>query len=180
MLFAASLRDYVCVIRPNLSKNTVDFLTEYKDELISKGYKNYASNIESFLQGSFGSGFIYYASNGKPYIVTNRHVIFEAESANAQFENEDGSVSEYKDLKIIAIDEDIDIALLALPDNFKKAGLLLADSKINEGDDVWSAGFPGLGDDPVWQLGKGVVSNASARIKELLSPDISTLIQHSA
>ena len=180
MLFAASLRDYVCVIRPNLSQNTVDFLTEYKDELISKGYKNYASNIESFLQGSFGSGFIYYASNGKPYIVTNRHVIFEAESANAQFENEDGSVSEYKDLKIIAIDEDIDIALLALPDNFKKAGLLLADSKINEGDDVWSAGFPGLGDEPVWQLGKGVVSNASARIKELLSPDISTLIQHSA
>jgi len=45
---------------------------------------------------------------------------------------------------------------------------------------VWSAGFPGLGSDPMWQLGKGTVTNARAKIKELLSPDISTLIQHSA
>jgi len=32
----------------------------------------------------------------------------------------------------------------------------------------------------MWQLGKGTVTNARAKIKELLSPDISTLIQHSA
>ena len=32
----------------------------------------------------------------------------------------------------------------------------------------------------MWQLGKGSVTNAKARIKELLDPSVSTLIQHSA
>lgn len=179
-LFAANLRDYVCIVRPNISEKTESFLKDYKDYLLTKGYKSYANNIENYLKGSFGSGFIFYGSDGKPYIVTNRHVVLEADTVNVQFENEDGSVSEYKDLKIVACDEEIDIALVALPENFKKAGLTLSKTKVSDGDDVWSAGFPGLGSDPVWQLGKGIVSNSSARIKELLDPSVSTIIQHSA
>lgn len=180
MLFAASLRDYVCIVRPDVSEKTTAFLTEYKDYLLSKGYKNYSSNIESYLKGSFGSGFVIYGSDNKPYILTNRHVVTESETVTVQFENSDGSVSEYKNLKVIACDEDIDVALIKLPDGFSKSGLTLWYGKVNDGDDVWSAGFPGLGTDPVWQLGKGIVSNSSARIKELLDPSISTLIQHSA
>lgn len=180
MLFAASLREFVCVVSPDISEKTTSFLTEYKDFLLTKGYKNYADNIEAYLKGSFGSGFIVYGSDGKPYILTNRHVVGQAESATVKFENSDGSTSEYKNLKIVACDEEIDVALIALPEGFKKAGLTLSYSKVSDGDDVWSAGFPGLGKDPVWQLGKGIVSNSSARIKELLDPSISTLIQHSA
>ncbi|WP_277055535.1 S1 family peptidase [Treponema socranskii] len=179
-VFAAPLRNYVCIVRSNLPKDTVTFLKDYRDRLENRGYASYAKNIDAYLKGSFGSGFVFYASNGKPYVVTNRHVVKEAETVNVEFENEDGSDSSYKELKIIAVDEDIDIALVALPDSYTRKGLTLSNVSVRDGDEVWSAGFPGLGSDPMWQLGKGTVTNARAKIKELLSPDISTLIQHSA
>jgi len=179
-VFAAPLRNYVCIVRSNLPKDTVTFLEEYRDKLENRGYAAYAKNIDGYLKGSFGSGFVFYASNGKPYVVTNRHVLKEAETVNVEFENEDGSNSNYKELKIIAVDEDIDIALVALPDTYARKGLTLSNTSVRDGDEVWSAGFPGLGGEPMWQLGKGTVTNARAKIKELLSPDISTLIQHSA
>ena len=178
--FTAPLRNYVCIVRSNLPEKTVSFLEEYRDELSNRGYEAYAKDIDVYLKGSFGSGFVLYASNNKPYVVTNRHVVKEAETVDVEFENEDGSNSSYKELKIIAADEDIDIALVALPDTYARKGLTLSGAAVHDGDEVWSAGFPGLGADPMWQLGKGTVTNARAKINELLSPDISTLIQHSA
>ncbi|MBQ9630689.1 MAG: trypsin-like peptidase domain-containing protein [Treponema sp.] len=178
--FSQSLRDYVCIVRGNLAADSTKFLEEIKDDLNDRGYSSYAKQIETYLKGSFGSGFVYKASDGKPYIITNKHVVDKAETANVSFENADGSVSEYKELKIIAVDEDIDVALLALPENYKRSGLLFRDSPVSDGEEVWSAGFPGLGTEPMWQLGRGSVTNARAKIKELLNPDISTIIQHSA
>lgn len=179
-IYSASMRDYVCVVRSNLSEETKTFLEDYRDTLDSKGLGTYGNKIEAYLNGTFGSGFIYYAPNGKPYIITNRHVVLNAETATVQFENDDGSYTEYKDLKIIAIDDDIDVAIIELPKEFKKKGLNFRTSPVSDGDEVMSAGFPGLGTDPVWQFGRGNVTNAKARIKELLSPSISSIIQHSA
>lgn len=59
-------------------------------------------------------------------------------------------------------------------------GLRFSSAPVKDGQEVWSAGFPGLGNEPVWQFGKGVVTNASARIKELIDPSVSVIIQHSA
>ena len=179
-VFAAPLRNYVCIVRGNLAKDTVSFLEEIKDDLNDRGYSRYAKEIEAYLKGSFGSGFVFYASDKKPYVITNRHVVDRAETANVQFENEDGSTSEYKELKIVAIDEDIDVAFLALPETYTRQGLTFRESAVSDGEEVWSAGFPGLAGEPMWQLGKGSVTNARAKIKELLDPDISTIIQHSA
>ncbi len=176
---AEYLRNYVCVVRTNMPESTVKFLNEYKDILEKKGYSDYASYISDYLKGTFGSGFAFYY-NGVPYLITNRHVVSQAESVNAIFENEDGSTSEYKNLKIIAADEDVDIALIQLPASYARAGLELDTDKLSDGDEVWSAGYPALGEEPAWQLGKGNVTNATARVKELLDPDISSIIQHSA
>lgn len=179
-LYAQSLRDYVCVVRGNLSEENKTFLEELKSSLAQHGYTYYSGYINSFLKGTFGSGFIWYAPDGKPYIVTNRHVVSNYENVNLSFENEDGSVSEFKNMKIVYIDDDVDFALVALPDSFKKDGLVFSTKKLTDGEDVFSAGFPGLAGEPSWQLGKGVVSNSSAKIKELLNPQISTIIQHTA
>ena len=177
---SAPLRNYVCIVRGNLPEDTVKFLEDYRDTLDSRGYSTYSKEIDDYLKGSFGSGFVYYAPDGKPYVVTNRHVVAESETATVQFENEDDSTSEFKNLKIVAADEDIDIALIALPATYTRKGLELSTEKLTDGEDVWSAGFPGLGSDPVWQLGKGIITNSHAKIKELISPDVSTIIQHSA
>lgn len=175
-----SLRNYVCVVKGNLSPENTEFLSNLKDSLEHNGYSYYADYIGSFLKGTFGSGFIWYAPDGKPYIVSNRHVAGNYESVNISFENDDGSVSEFKEMKIVFSDDDVDVALISLPDNFKKDGLLFTTAIIADGEDVFSAGFPGLAGEPSWQLGKGIVSNSAAKIKELISPDISTLIQHTA
>lgn len=179
-IYSASMRDYVCVVRSNLSQETTAFLEDYQNTLDSKGLVTYGKKIEAYLSGTFGSGFIYYAPNGKPYIISNRHVVLNAETATVQFENDDGSYTEYKDLKIVAIDDDIDVAIIELPKEFKKKGLNFRTTPVSDGDEVMSAGFPGLGSDPVWQFGRGNITNANARIKELLSPSISSIIQHSA
>ncbi len=179
-VWAQSIRDYVCVVRGNLSSENTVFLTDLKDSLERNGYTYYAKYIASFLEGTFGSGFIWYASNGAPYIVTNRHVAGNYETVNLSFENEDGSVSEFKEMKVVFSDENVDIALISLPESFKKPGLQFTFAKINDGDDVFSAGFPGLAGKPSWQFGKGIVSNSSAKIKELIDPEISSVIQHTA
>lgn len=179
-LHAQGLKNYVCVVRGNLSNESKYFLDSLKESLENEGYSYYSKYVEYFLNGSFGSGFIWYGPDKKAYIVTNRHVINDYDSVNISFEKEDGSVTEFKDLKITFYDDMVDIALIALPENFNKSGLNFFLGKISDGDDVFSAGFPGLAGKPGWQLGKGIVSNSSARIKELINPEISTIIQHTA
>lgn len=97
-LNAQTLRDYVCVVEGNLSEETKTFLTEVKDSLERNGYTYYAGYVNAFLEGTFGSGFIWYGPDGKPYIVTNRHVVSNYQTVNLTFENEDGSVSEFKEM----------------------------------------------------------------------------------
>ena len=78
--FTESIRDYVCIVKGNLSSKNQEILTQYKESLETSGYSRYAQYIESFLMGTFGSGFIYY-SNKTPFIITNQHVISEYETA---------------------------------------------------------------------------------------------------
>ena len=179
-VFCNSPKDFVCLVTGKLSEGNRQLLQQYQEKMSSSGYKELAEYIGHFLEDSFGSGFVYYSVEGKPFIVTNRHVVSEYDTVTVSFENEDGSVSEFKNLNIFAMDENVDVAIISLPENFTRPGLELDTSGLHDGDEVYSAGFPGLGDEPLWQLGKGIVSNSKARIKELLDPAISTLIQHTA
>lgn len=179
-LSAASLRDYVCIVRVNYSEGNKQFLQKLrnKQSTTSKQFSNY---INSFLENPpFGSGFIYVGSNGKKYIITNRHVVEDADTVTIQFEKSDGTYEEYKDLKILGVDEKIDIAVIELPSNFSRVGLTFKTSNVDDGAQVWTAGFPGLGNKPSWQFGNGVVTNSIARIDELVDSNITTIIQHSA
>jgi serine protease Do len=83
---------------------------------------------------------------------------------------------------VLAVDEDLDLALVAFPQGVKpfKAGLSFSGASLEDGAEVWSAGYPGLGDSPAWQLGKGNITNGSAKVPELADPAITALIQHSA
>lgn len=180
MGFATSIKNYVCVVKGNISQEDKTFLQEYKNRLSNSSYAKYAEYVDAFLAGSFGSGFVYYSQEGRPYIVTNRHVVDGYSSVNLVFENEDGSNLEFKDREIIAVAEDLDLAIIGLPEQFSRPGLSLWTGKITDGDTVWSAGFPGLGNRPLWQLGSGIISNASVYMEEVVDPEVSSLIQHTA
>jgi len=179
----AQIRDLVGVVRPDINPQVVTFLKDFQSELKAKSYTSYANEIDNYLAGSFGSGFIYVDADGNNYVVTNRHVVGESKTASIEFENpETGAVTKFENLTIAAFDDEIDVAILSFASGAKpfKKGLSFATEKVTDGMEVYSAGFPGLGGKPLWQFGKGTVTNSSARIKELINPEISVLIQHSA
>ena len=182
-LVFAQVKSYVGVVRQQYYQEYIDLFKSMSKQLKDEGYNTYSKAIDGYLEGGFGSGFIWIAPDGTNYIITNRHVVSQAESASVEFEDENsGEITKYEGLKVVATDDDIDIAILAFKDGEKpfKKGLKLSEAALKDGQEVWSAGYPGLGSEPVWQFGKGTVTNARARIKDLLDPEISSIIQHSA
>ena len=181
-MLQAQIRSFVGIVRPAYHDDTINFLETFKDDLKKEGYKDYAKYIESYLKGGFGSGFVYVDAKGRNYIITNRHVIAQGDSVTVEFENEDGSSTTFKNLKILLADEDLDLAILSFENNEKpfKIGIPLSEGTVQDGNEIWTAGFPALGNEPLWQLGKGSVTNSRAKVKDLVDPEVSTLIQHSA
>ncbi|MBQ6029462.1 MAG: trypsin-like peptidase domain-containing protein [Treponema sp.] len=178
----AQVKNYVGIARQKYSDAQIKFLEDFRDKLQNRGYNSYAEYVDSYLKGGFGSAFVYVDKDGQNYIVTNRHVVSQAASVSLEFEKDDGSLAKYDNLYVLVTDDDIDLAILRFENNanYFKRGLSFYSGKVYDGQDVVSAGFPGLGDEPVWQFGKGSVTNSAARIKDLIDPAISTVIQHSA
>ena len=176
------LRRKVVVVRPVLYDSSVDFLLGFSDLLMKEGYKGAARFLKDYAKGGFGTGFVYADSvTGKKYVITNRHVVALAQSVTIEFRDNERNVSSYKDCPVAIVDEDIDLAAIALPDNITVGSLRFADETPTEGRDVFTAGYPGLGDNPSWQFGKGVVSNAHFYDEELSKVGGNTiLIQHTA
>jgi len=180
----AALRDYVGVINQSYHPGIVAYFEKIKADLEKQGETNAIKMIDIFLSGGFGSGFIYSDAAGNLYVITNNHVVAQAHTLSITFERQDGFKKKIENLKIIAADEEIDLAILAFPAGEKPVttGLNLLTRAIEEGEDVFSAGFPGLGITPIWQFGRGTVSNAAVRFPKSL--DDSTLmgpyIQHTA
>ena len=177
----AQIKNYVGIVRQQYHEDTITMLEQYKDDLKKDGYSTFSKAISAYIEGGFGSGFVYVDSKGDNYIITNLHVVSQAATCSVEFENQDGTYTKYENLTVLSVDEDLDLAILKFNDSkpFAK-GLSFSAKSVTDGMDVWSAGFPGLGNNPMWQLGKGVVTNSTARIKELIDPDVTTLIQHSA
>jgi serine protease Do len=161
---AGALRDYVGLINQTFHPDIVAYLQKFRSEFDKRGDKDAAKSIDEYLKGATGSGFIYVAADGANYIITNHHVISQAHNLSVTFEKQDGAKVKYEDLTIIAADEDMDIALLAFPGGSRPfgSGLAFLDRPVDEGEDVYSAGFPGMGAVTLWQLGRGMVSNARA------------------
>lgn len=69
---------------------------------------------------------------------------------------------------------------MQLPDNLDLPTLSFASTSVSDGQEVFTAGYPGLGDKPAWQLGKGIVSNSAFFDEDLTKNDSLSLIQHTA
>ncbi len=176
-----SLRSVVAVVKPNFSESSISFLEKFSSSLKENGYIDASNRLKSYIKGGFGSGFVYTCpQNGRNYIITNKHVVVQAESANVEFLLEDQSVRAFNKCKILAMDDNSDLAILELPLEAKFDKVIpIASAKPSDGDDVFTVGYPALADKPSWQMGKGIISNSSLKIEEIVS-DGSTLIQHTA
>ncbi|MCL2763183.1 MAG: S1C family serine protease [Treponema sp.] len=183
---AAGVRDYVGLINQSYHPGIVSYFEKAKKEYEKHGENDTAKMIDIILSGSFGSGFLYSDAQGNFYVITNNHVVAQAHTISITFERTDGFKMKIENLKIIATDEEQDLAILAVPSGERlpvTRGLMFLTRQIEEGEDVFSAGFPGLGMTPLWQFARGTVSNAFARFPRSIINDQTMMgpyIQHTA
>lgn len=177
-----SLREVVATVRPVFSESNITFLNNFADHLVKHNLDSLGAYMRRYAKGSsFGSGFaITNASDSQTYILTNRHVVAQAQYVNVEFSLEDQSVKSFNNCKIIAVDFDNDLALISLPQGVRlERSLVFASKNAEDGEDVFTAGYPGLADKASWQLGKGIISNSSVHLEELI-PSKNAIIQHTA
>ncbi|MDR1211449.1 MAG: serine protease [Spirochaetaceae bacterium] len=181
---AGAIRDYVGLINQTYHPDIVSYIEKFKVEFERQGNTDAIRSVDRFLKGPFGTGFVYVAPNGDNFIITNNHVIAQSYSLSVTFEKVSGEQTRYDGLSIVAADEELDIAILAFPGGERpfQNGLTISTELVDEGTDVFSAGFPSLGGNPVYQFGRGIVSNASVRIPREDNEEIlmGPYIQHTA
>ena len=183
---AGAVRDYVGLLNQSYHPDIVSYFERSREEMSRRGETGVVQAIDIILGGGFGSGFLYrHAANGNFYVLTNNHVISQAYNVSITFERVDGTRTRIDNLTIIATDVDNDLALLALPAGASplvNQGLVFLTRQIEEGEEVFSAGFPGLGLTPLWQFGGGRVSNAAARFPRSLDDPtlMGPFVQHTA
>jgi len=182
---ASVVRDYVGLINQTYHPGIVSYFEKAKKEMAKRGETDLVKVVDIILSGSFGSGFLYSDGRGNFYVITNNHVIAQAHTVSITFERTDGTKTKLDNLKIIAVDEENDLAILALPAGQRplvSQGLTFINRTIEEGEEVFSAGFPGLGITPVWQFGNGRISNVAARFQKSMLEEtmMGPFIQHTA
>jgi serine protease Do len=181
---AGALRDYVGLISIHYHPDVVSYMGKFKETFEKKGYPNVAKAIDNYLKGLSGTGFVYVAADGTCYVLTNEHVVAQSESLSITFEKQDGSKTIYDRLKVLYVDEEKDLAILVFDAGIKPfpRGLSFNTRAVDEGVDVFAAGFPGLGNTVIWQFSRGNISNASVRLPKSIDSEetIGPYIQHTA
>lgn len=181
-VMSQSLRESVVVVTPTYSEKTQQFLSTFGKHLKSDGFYAAAEVLESYSKGIYGSGFAYHDTiSGKMYIITNRHVVDQASEVEIDITFNDNT-HKIKNCQVVACDDALDLALILLPDN--ETGnivpLPLSVEALHDGDNVFTAGYPGLAGKPSWQYGNGIISNASLTLESLVSDSKNRFIQHTA
>ncbi|AJS60660.1 S1C family serine protease [Paenibacillus sp. IHBB 10380] len=127
-------------------------------------YKDHKKDVLTLDESGVGSGVIYKQENGLAYIITNHHVINEAEELEVI--TVDG---EKRKAKLIGTDPVNDIAVLSIDDKNIKVIAEMGDSdKLRLGETVIAIGNPlGLGD----TLTSGIISYTNRMIPVSLNQD---------
>lgn len=170
-----NLRQSVCIVRADIDSTTASNLMSYSLWLSRNGDRDASRGIASLAKGGFGSGVVI-EKDGELYVLTNSHVVGIGKTVKLVFEK-GFETSDYRKISVVYQDDKADIAVLKLPDyGGKLTALTFSENALNDGDEVWSAGFPGLSGNPSWQIGQGIVSNVCLRVPN----NDYTYIQHTA
>jgi len=176
---AQSTRDSVPLLEPTLSDEAKKGFETIAKTVLDLGYDDAAETIRGWTKGVYGSGTVVSLGDGKNYLVTNRHVAANSDSVKVTFMAADGTKIVWNDCPVLFFDPRVDLALIGIPDGQKPRALPLVKS-VPEGSEVWSAGFPGLGGHPEWQLAKGNITNAAVTVADVGPEADAVFYQHSA
>lgn len=165
----AQIRSQVCIVRPEYSETVIQKLQKLEDGFKKLGIANPNLQLENYLEnGSAGSGFVYVAPNGTNYIITNRHIIADSETASVVFQDDVGNeVQKFTGMKVLAADGECDIAILAFPNGEKpfSSSYPVFLGNLEEDEIVYVAGYTGNLSKPMWQFTGGYVVEDSGFIE---------------
>lgn len=158
-----NLRNSIAIVKAKPDVSIRSTLEDYSLWLSRMDKRSASRKLSKMIRPGFGSGFVV-EDSGKLYLITNSHVIGIASVADVTFCMTD--TLRLTDCKCVYQNDNADIAILRLPVGAAKDVIPLALHKYApiEGIDVYTAGFPALGNTPSWQFGKGIVSNAQLHI----------------
>lgn len=176
-LWSTNLKESVAIIRHD--NPTLDSLyNQLGLTLQNNGFITAGKTLRNY-EKSFGSGFIYQANSGNTYVVTNQHVVSNVDAVSLQI-NVNGKNTTFTNCPVLYAHPNIDLALIQVPESISNKALKIYTSSIKDGQEVFSAGYPGIGDKPLWQLGKGVISNKEVNTGTFGNKDSLLVIQHTA
>jgi len=176
----AQFRKYVAVVEPVFHASTRNEFSRWADFFDARGQDDWAGFFRVFSgengPTAFGSGWVHVQPDGTVQVITNAHVVKQAQKARVIFEDVHGKRRVFDSVPISYVDDRFDLAVLTLPPGSFDSGLRLRPGYQQDGTPIAAAGFPGFGHAPLWQFSTGIVSNSAARI----DPAYSYLIQHTA
>lgn len=144
-----------------------------------EGYDDESVELRGLAFGCWGTATYLQLDDGTRWLVTNRHVVATSGRATLRLNSPDGAPRDWPDVRVMYRDPKVDIAILEAPVDWPGHPLKLQTTP-TDGLDVWSAGYPGLGGHPEWQLSKGTITNAHVVVEGEPTLGDSFFIQHSA
>lgn len=181
---AVNPRSYVAAVKVRYHTAVVESFSNIAQELRDHGFHDAAAWYENRLSqaGWHGTGFVVVDEDGTNYVITNRHVVNQAELVDLVFENESGAQTTYARCPIVYVSENYDLAVLKFADDGRpfEEGFHISTRDLRDGMDVVSLGYPGLGSSarPVWQFARGNISNSHAIVPEIQRQGY--VLQHTA
>jgi S1-C subfamily serine protease len=175
----AGVKDFVAHLRPVFAPKTQALFQSIALYSSRAGQADLRDRFEGMAKGTaYGSGWVVVTEDGQNFIVTNRHVVLQAETVDISFEDADAQKREFKSCPIVYIDTEMDLAVCQFPnaERIFPAGFRLDTAPQEDLAPVVAAGYPAYEGKPLWQLSAGTITNSHARI----DPASPYLIQHSA
>lgn len=125
-----------------------------------------SDSSDSSEEAGSGSGVVYKKDNGKAYIVTNNHVVADADSLEVTLAD-----GKKVDAKVVGTDQWTDLAVISIDDKYVTQVATFGDSdKLKQGESVIAIGNP-LGLDLYGSVTTGVISGKDRTVPMDINDD---------
>lgn len=172
MLYGKGLRYSVCQVLPEYNTQEKTILSDMSLFLSRQDRSEEARYLQTLpLPIYYGSGVV--VEMDGPKLLTTRQVVGYASHVTVMAYLHDKTLR-YRGCRVLGCNPSSDLVLVQLPEGNDLEAIAVAEEGVDEGDEIRSAGFALLNNQPTWQLVSGWVSNASLRL------DGHVYIQHGA
>ncbi len=144
----AFLQECIVTLQPVYDGTCEQYIAELRKELGRRGFRTASDLLEDYVEGGFLSGVVVLWGSQK-YVLTSRHGLALAQGAEVEL---GGGEERIGRCEIVYSQGPTDLAVVALPDSYRGAGLPLDTMGVGKESELLVAGYAGFGGEPRWTL----------------------------